>query len=176
MIGIYKIVNIKNKVYIGQSTNIEKRFIQYKNILGSKSQTKLYNSFKKYNIKNHLFEIIEECPAELLNDRERYWQDYYNVLKNGLNCRLTKSNDKSGLISKESKTKIRNAKIGIKFTNNHKLKMSNNAYRKNLVLDKINGIYYESAKTACKSTNEKYNTFIAKLNGRRKNNTNYINV
>ena len=32
MIGIYKIINPNNKVYIGQSTNIERRFKQYKSL------------------------------------------------------------------------------------------------------------------------------------------------
>jgi group I intron endonuclease len=175
MIGIYKITSPSNKIYIGQSTNIKKRFASYlyKNC---KSQTKLYNSFLKYGVENHKFEIICECLIIDLNNKERFYQDLYNSFNDGLNCRLTFSFDKSGLISNESKLKISNSKKGISFSNEHKYKMKKNAFRKNLVLDFVNGIYYESAKIACKSTNEKYYTFIAKLNGRRKNNTNYINV
>lgn len=175
MIGIYKITNPKNKIYIGQSINIKKRFLSYlyKNC---RNQTKLYNSFNKYKVENHKFEIIEECNINSLNERERYYQDFYNSLHNGLNCRLTLSLDKCGLISKETKNKISKSKKGTIFSNEHKNKMKLNSYRKNLVLDIVNGIYYDSAKIACKNTNEKYYTFIAKLNGRRKNNTNYINV
>ena len=48
MIGIYKIISSSNKVYIGQSTNIEKRFeIYYK--LKCKNQPRLYYSLKKYS-------------------------------------------------------------------------------------------------------------------------------
>jgi len=70
------------------------------------------------------------------------------------------------------------SKASFECTGSHggNLEMVKNAYRKNLVLDIVNGIFYESAKIACKNTNEKYYTFIAKLSGRRKNNTNYINV
>jgi hypothetical protein len=48
----------------------------------------------------------------MLNERERYWQDFYNVLsENGLNCRLTTSNDRSGKLSDETKKKMsKNAK------------------------------------------------------------------
>lgn len=59
IIGIYKITSPTNKVYIGQSININRRFKEYLNILKSKGQTKLYHSFNKYKIENHTFEILE---------------------------------------------------------------------------------------------------------------------
>lgn len=108
MIGIYKITNPSGKIYIGQSVDIKRRFIDYKKSL-KKQQIRLYNSIKKYGYENHIFEVIEECNIELLNERERYWQDYYNVLSNnGLNCRLTKTNDKSGRLSNETIQKLKN--------------------------------------------------------------------
>jgi group I intron endonuclease len=73
MIGIYKIINPKNKVYIGQSTDIEKRKKLYKN-LNCKGQIKLFNSLKKYGWENHIFEIVEECNLEQLNEREYYYK------------------------------------------------------------------------------------------------------
>ena len=85
---------------------IEKRFIAYKN-LRCKTQIKLYNSFLKHGIEKHSFEILEECLIELLNERERYWQDYYNVLNIGLNCRLTSTFDKSGYLCDLTKSKLK---------------------------------------------------------------------
>lgn len=120
MIGIYKITSNSGKTYIGQSVNIEERFIKYKRN-DCKLQPRLYNSIKKHGIENHNFEIIEECSVELLNERERYWQDYYQVIGiNGLNCRLTKSNDKSGEMSIETKLKLSNSKKGFKHTEKSK--------------------------------------------------------
>lgn len=43
MIGIYKITSPSGKVYIGQSVNIERRFLDYKKSLKN-TQIKLYNS------------------------------------------------------------------------------------------------------------------------------------
>jgi hypothetical protein len=64
----------------------------------------------KYSFENHIFETIEECLEEYLNEKERYWQEFYNVLgKNGLNCKLTKTTDKSGKHSEETKQKISKA-------------------------------------------------------------------
>ena len=94
MIGIYKITSPTNKIYIGQSIDIEKRFLTYK-LLRCKTQPALYLSFIKHNVENHIFEILEQCSIELLNERERYYQDFYNVLSLGLNCKLTNTNDKN---------------------------------------------------------------------------------
>lgn len=37
--------------------------------------------------------------------KERYWQDFYDCLNNGLNCRLTTTKDISGYVSEETKEK-----------------------------------------------------------------------
>jgi group I intron endonuclease len=103
MIGIYKITSPSGKIYIGQSVNIETRFRKYK-YLNCKRQTYLYNSFQKYGVENHKFEIIEECSLEQLNEREIYWGNYFNVLdKNGLNLKLGCAR---GKCSEEMKQKI----------------------------------------------------------------------
>lgn len=102
MIGIYKITNPIGKIYIGQSICIEDRFNSYKKGNNLKNQIKLSRSFIKYSIESHKFEIVEECELDKLNDRERFWQDFYNVIEKGLNCKLTSSNDRSGKLSDET--------------------------------------------------------------------------
>jgi group I intron endonuclease len=106
-IGIYKITNPKGKIYIGQSINLEKRINDYKYLNYSKNQYKLYNSFQKYGIDSHIFEIIEICEIHNLNNRERYWQDFYDVLHNGLNLILTTNDNCLPIVSKETKEKIK---------------------------------------------------------------------
>lgn len=113
MIGVYKITSPTNKIYIGQSTNIEKRFKFYSG-LHCVQQVGIHRSLKKYGVENHTFEILCECEISELNDKERYYQDLFNVIKNGLNCRLTKSTDRSGKLSEETKAKIRISKKGQK--------------------------------------------------------------
>ena len=41
-----------------------------------------------YGINHFKIEIIEECDNSLLNDREKYWIQYYNSLINGYNATL----------------------------------------------------------------------------------------
>ena len=101
--------------------------------LECKYQRKLKNSFNKYGIENHIFEIIEECAVEFLNDREAYWQDFYNSICKGLNCRRTKSTDKSGYLSEDTKKRIsasrkanpnvNDKKKGIPLSDEHKRKI-----------------------------------------------------
>ena len=123
MIGIYKITSPSNKVYIGQSIDVENRLKRYKYFV-SKKQTRLYYSILKYGYDNHTYEVVEECKVEELNERERYWQDFYDCLNNGLNCRLTTTKDISGYVSEETKEKIRQANTGRKMKPEDLLKMS----------------------------------------------------
>lgn len=106
--GIYKITSPSKKIYIGETVNFEKRFKRY-NRLECKRQFKLYNSFLKYGVENHIFEIIEECDITELKCRERYWQDYYDVIsEKGMNLNLTSCGDKKREWSKEVHNKMVN--------------------------------------------------------------------
>ena len=111
-IGIYKITSPSDKIYIGQSINIDSRFNCYKN-LNCKDQPKIYNSLKKYGPENHIFEIIEECPISYLNELEFWWKIYYNSVEDGLNCELYDNG--VGPRSEEVKKKIGKAHKGNKY-------------------------------------------------------------
>lgn len=81
VIGIYKITNTQNGMcYIGQSKNIKERWREHiKKGVGADTpnKNKLYPSLKSIGIENFTFEIIEECEAELLNEKEKFWIGYY---------------------------------------------------------------------------------------------------
>lgn len=105
MKGIYKITSPNKRVYIGQSVNIERRFNEYRR-LDCKTQPKLYRSLKKHGVENHIFEIITTCEIEDLNRLERYYQEVYNVIIDGLNCSLVNTSFKKQMHSEETKKKI----------------------------------------------------------------------
>lgn len=189
MIGIYKITSPSNKVYIGQSIRLKERIIEYKKQKNCNGQPKLFNSFLKYGIENHKIEIVEECSIDLLNTRERYWQDYYDVLKKGLNCLLTKTDILPRVVSEETKQKLSKAKKGKKQNIEHinKRVISKKGYihsfetknkialkHNKILLDLTTGIFYDSILIAAKTFNINRSTLQAMLSGRFKNKTNLI--
>ena len=131
MKGIYKITSPSGRVYIGQSINIERRFRYYKSI-ACKEQIKIYNSLLKYGVDAHIFEVLELCETEELNNRERHYQDLYDSVANGLNLLYVKSEHFNGGHSEESKKKISDSLKGRIFTKEHKYKIGLNNRRRGM--------------------------------------------
>jgi hypothetical protein len=71
--GIYIITSPSNKIYIGLSANIHKRWMHYRFLSNTRNQPYLHNSFKKYGVSNHKFEVLEKVSEEDLSEREIYW-------------------------------------------------------------------------------------------------------
>lgn len=72
-IGIYKLVwEDSDKVYIGQSVNIERRYTCHKSELNrGVHSTYVQNMYNKYGIPS--IEIVEECKIEELDKKESHW-------------------------------------------------------------------------------------------------------
>src|SRR5690606_38443224 len=78
--GIYKITNlINNKVYVGQSVQLNKRILEHKRELKNNIHynTYLQRSYNKYGANNFSFEIIENCAEGELYLRENNWIKFY---------------------------------------------------------------------------------------------------
>ena len=76
--GIYMIRNKKTgQIYIGQSKNIEKRWLQHNNI------SDIDFDMRKYGIDEFSFVVLEELDTykERL-EREKYWINYWNSREN----------------------------------------------------------------------------------------------
>ena len=86
MVGIYKITNnLNGKVYVGKSSNIERRFTVHKTNAKHGVKTHLYNAMRKYGIENFTMEVITECELSELNELEKYYIAYYDSLNKGYN-------------------------------------------------------------------------------------------
>lgn len=90
--GIYKITNLKDqKIYIGQSVDIKTRWSNHiKASLGidSIAHSKVHDVMAEEGIWNFTFELLEECSRDKLNEREKYYIDFYKSNLYGYN--LTK--------------------------------------------------------------------------------------
>jgi len=110
---IYKITNIINeKIYVGKSKNPKVRWRQHKSH-SKKRNTKLYYAMRKYGIENFIFEVLEECDENIINDKEIYYISSLNPYYN-----MTDGGDGGGFLNKKHGDKW---KIAIKESNSKKV-------------------------------------------------------
>ncbi len=111
--GVYKITNPNGLIYIGESVDLKTRCAAYLRPNSIKYQRAIYNSILKHGIDTHKIEVVELCEISKLKQKERYWQDFYNSMKNGLNCKLTKTNEKKEVVSDETKLLLKAKSKGV---------------------------------------------------------------
>ncbi len=89
IIGIYKITNIETQqIYIGQSKQIRERWREHCKAglqIDTPGNNKLYTNMIQYGLGNFTFELMEQCSIDKLDERERYWIEFYKSCDYGLN-------------------------------------------------------------------------------------------
>ena len=124
--GIYSIQNkINNKLYVGNSADIGKRFMRHTTCLrgGYHPNAYLQSAWKKYGEPNFIFNVIEITPKSNLVKQEQYWIDKYNTLNDKLGYNICPFANKSGM-SEETKAKISRTKKGVPMKEETKRKLS----------------------------------------------------
>lgn len=89
---IYIITNdINDKVYIGQTKNsLAYRFSNHcRNDSHSvKSKNSLHHDIIKFGKEHFQISLLEEVTYDKLNEREKYWIQYYDSINNGYNLKV----------------------------------------------------------------------------------------
>jgi len=87
--GIYKITNQKtDECYIGQARNIKDRWNEHAKCglgIDTPPGNKLYKAMQEYGLYNFSWELLEVCPPEQLNEKERTYIDIYQSCDYGYN-------------------------------------------------------------------------------------------
>jgi len=123
--GIYKITSPSGRIYIGQSLNIYKRWADYRSLCNCSEQYKLYNSFLKYGVKNHIFEIICECSSlEESNTKEVYYGKLFNVTDKYTGLNIRDCGGSSGSHNAETLLKMSKSQLGKKRSEEFKKQIS----------------------------------------------------
>ena len=89
---IYLITNdINSKVYVGQTIQtLNKRFNGHCCYSKSDRSINMYikRAIHKYGRDKFHIQLIEECPVNILDEREKYWINFYNSYNTGYNLTL----------------------------------------------------------------------------------------
>jgi group I intron endonuclease len=118
---IYKVTNnINGKRYIGYSADWKSRRRIHKYIADkNKKSYPFYNAIRKYGFDNFSWEVIYQSKDKMhtLEEMETFFIHEYNTLApNGYNM---KTGGEGGNLSSESRKKISDSRIGIKFSDEH---------------------------------------------------------
>ena len=134
--GIYKITNLVNsKVYIGASKNVEKRWSEHRN-----GRTAIAEDLQTFGLDNFKFEVLLECPEDMLCQWERDMIALYDAddPEKGYNDKSDRpynpkvseslkgkpSGMKGRSLSEETRRKISESRKGISHTEEERRKMS----------------------------------------------------
>lgn len=145
IVGVYSVINlINNKIYIGQSIDVERRWLQHRY---GKGNIILRNAIKKYGIENFTFNMLDILDVENksktqiteeLTALEQKWFDLEQpfLRENGYNIQKT---------SKPNLTSNRDFNFGEKIS---KIKIDNNHTGKNIKQYDLYGNFIQEWKSA----------------------------
>lgn len=128
--GIYAIYSeVNDTIYIGHSSNIQKRWVQHRSDLKNDRHKNphIKNACNIYGEEAFEFFILEECPIELLLEREQYYLDQY---PNHYNCgdiarsRLGHKDSDETRAKKSAAKKGHHYGVGRKHSPEHRAKIS----------------------------------------------------
>lgn len=125
---IYKITSPSGRFYVGQTFDMRKRLNAHRVSVGKKNayHILLINSFKKYGFDEHIFEIleiVENCSALELSEREMYWIKELNSFNGdnplGMNMTIGGEGQRGKLDERRKEIAINNLKKGGNFLGRH---------------------------------------------------------
>jgi group I intron endonuclease len=150
IIGIYKILNLKNnKVYIGSSFDVKARLRTHRNQLktnvhGNSHLQYSYNKYGKDNFSYSIIKIVENCSSEELEEIEESFIKLYEATNRakGYNKREKCNTNKGLKWPEESKRKFSESKKGIKLRPWHaeKIRLANIGVKRKKSTEMLNAL------------------------------------
>lgn len=132
---VYSITNLINgKQYIGDHSteNLKDYYFGSGNLIK--------NAIRKYGKKNFHKKILEffDSKEEAFNSQRKWIKKYNTLFPNGYNISPSGGSEfNSGVLSEETKKKISNSRKGMKFTDEHRKKLSESHRNKKQSIETI---------------------------------------
>lgn len=176
-IGIYKITNPNNEVYIGGTRNLRHRLNQYR-CGAKKTQRLIYKSIQKFGWGSHVFEVVHDLPIEtspqLLDNYEQTYMEFYKEA--GYKMLNIRGCGKRGKHNPESLKLMAKVKTGKTFPESARKKLSEahsggKHWGAKKVIDMATGNVYDCGRIAAGFIGMNYTTLRNQLNGQRPNRT-----
>lgn len=110
--GIYMWTSTSGKSYIGQATDLVRRYNAFLRFDKHYAGDKIDNARSKYNNADEwTYVVLERCDIDALDEREKYYIALYDTMNNGYNCESGGNGKK--IVSDSSKQKNREAHLGL---------------------------------------------------------------
>lgn len=110
--GIYMWTSPSGKSYIGQTTDLDRRYNAFLRFDKHYAGDKIDKARRKYNNADEwTYMVLECCGIDALDEREIYYIRMYNTMNNGYNCESGGNGKK--VVSESSKQKNREAHLGL---------------------------------------------------------------
>lgn len=125
--GIYCIENsISGKRYIGQSSDIRRRFREHIQKLRDKKHKNRHIQFSwnEYGESAFKFYVVEMCEREFLDEKERFFIEKYRTMNQRFGYNLTNGGMTGVKISEETRKKMSLKQSGKTLSDEHKRKIS----------------------------------------------------
>lgn len=143
--AIYIITNlVNNKKYVGQTSNVRKRFSDYNGTKYLTMKTPIFRAIKKYGSDSFTFEVIE-CPKKSLDDMESFYIEELKTSDENYGYNRSKGADGSTRL-KSVRKKLSKAHTGMKESAETKRKKSNTVI---MINDELNIVIISDSGKLC---------------------------
>lgn len=109
--GVYKLTNPIDEVYIGSSRSLKRRKEQYQRSFASACGENLYNSFIKYGVKGHKFEVLEKLQEGVSRAELELLEECYVKMYEELGVKILNKNYSVGNLGVRRNVKGRKKKF-----------------------------------------------------------------